>query len=111
MDLFAKDMLQWPTQKILLNAVNVVSSFMYYHLNLVGRFEFSTTLTAMPLVVFDHFHQGYPCMAVWSKQRNRPSSKPTLSQMKSSKNNIHAASNGAQDELKVRGWVKAGLQT
>ena len=30
------------------------------HLNVVGRFEFSMILRAMPSVVFNHFHQGHP---------------------------------------------------
>ena len=38
----------------------IISSPMDCHLNVVGRFEFSMILRAMPSVVFNHFHQGHP---------------------------------------------------
>ena len=40
--------------------VDLFTSPMDCHLNVVGRFEFSMILRATPSVVFNHFHQGHP---------------------------------------------------
>ena len=39
---------------------NLIASPMDCHLNVLGRFEFSMILGAMPSVGFNHFHQGHP---------------------------------------------------
>ena len=46
--------------KKILDGIILRSSPMDCHLNVMGRFEFSMILRAMPSVVFNHFHQGHP---------------------------------------------------